>query len=57
MSRKSRFQYKSRRERLQRDMKNIQIISIFALIGLVIWIIFYHQEIYWWLERMWFKLT
>jgi len=56
MSRKSRFQYKNRRERLQRDLKNIRIIFIFAMIGLVILIIFQRQEIWWWLERMWFKM-
>lgn len=57
MSRKSRFRYKSRRERLQRDLTNMRIISIFAAIGLVIWIIMRREEIWWWLERMWFKIT
>ncbi len=56
-SRKSKFQYKSRRERLQRDMKNIKIISIFMLIGAAIWIFMRRQEIWWWLESLWFKLT
>ena len=57
MSRKSRFQYKSRRERLQRDMKNIRLISIFALIALGVLIIMRRHDIWFWLESVWYKLT
>ncbi len=55
MSRKSKFNYKSRRERLKRDMNNIRIISIFAAIGLFVYIIMRRQEIWWWLESLWYK--
>lgn len=56
MSRKTRFRYKSRRERLQRDMQNIRIISIFTGIALLIYIVMKRQEIWWMLERVWYKL-
>lgn len=56
MSRKTRFRYKSRRERLQRDMQNIRIISIFTGIALLIYIVMKRQEIWWTLERVWYKL-
>lgn len=56
MSRKTRFRYKSRRERLQRDMQNIRIISIFLAIGLTIYLIMERQKIGWALERLWYDL-
>lgn len=54
MSRKTRFTYKSRRERLQRDMSNFRIIAIFLAIGLVIFMIMRRKQIWWWLESMWY---
>lgn len=56
MSRKTRFRYKSRRERLQRDMQNIRIISLFAVIATIIYVIMERQKIWWALERIWYKL-
>jgi hypothetical protein len=35
----------------------MRIIAIFAAIGLLVWVIMRRQEIWWWLESMWFKMT
>lgn len=56
MSRKSKFQYKSRRERLKRDLGNIRLILIFAGIAFAVWLIMRRQEIFWWLESMFYKV-
>jgi hypothetical protein len=56
MSRKSRFQYKSRRERLKRDLGNIRLILIFFGIALVVWMIMRRQEIFWWLESLYYRI-
>ena len=56
MSRKNRFQYKSRRERLKRDLGNIRLIMIFLGIALTVWIVMRRQEIFWWLESLYYKI-
>jgi hypothetical protein len=38
--------YKSRRERYERDKRNAKVILVFAAIGLLVWLIMTRHE--WW---------
>lgn len=48
------IKYKSQRERYEESTRNIRLIAIFLLIGLVVWIIKDRYKIWAWLETFFF---